>query len=96
VPKANRPKPNEAPVQLGRRGGSPRISANSAAGTTKARGHQPKALSRSIYETPSCQHDPILKQIEPKSDCWKPGIIEYQCVPKRACLPINPITERRS
>jgi hypothetical protein len=42
-------------------------------------------LSRSIYETPSCQHEDSFEQIERESSHWQPGMVDYDRDPKRAC-----------
>ena len=34
-------------------------------------------LSRSIYETPSCQDGGYFEQIERESSHWRPGLVEY-------------------
>ena len=44
-------------------------------------------LSRSIYETPSCQDDAHLEQIQREPNHWQPGMLEYAGDPIRACLP---------
>ena len=42
-------------------------------------------LSRSIYETPSCQDEDNFEQIERESSHWQSGMVEYGGDPKRAC-----------
>jgi hypothetical protein len=52
VPNANSPAPNAKPAAAARRGGSPRISANSAAGATMPSGHQPKGAKLRLSAAP--------------------------------------------
>src|SRR5271157_1275260 len=53
VPNANSPAPNAAPVQPARRGGRPRMSANSAAGASTAMGHQPNGANAQLSAAPA-------------------------------------------
>ena len=45
-------------------------------------------LSRSIYETPSCQDKRNFEQVERESGHWMPGMVEYGGEPS-TCSP-NP------
>jgi hypothetical protein len=44
-------------------------------------------LSRSIYETPSCEDESNFEQIERESNQWRPGMVEYPGDRKRSCSP---------
>jgi hypothetical protein len=44
-------------------------------------------LSRSIYQTPSCEDESSFEQIERESIHWTPGMAEYSGDTKRACSP---------
>jgi hypothetical protein len=54
-----------------------------------------KLLSRSIYETPSCQDEGDFEQIESESNHWQPGMVEYRGDRKRACSPNGPGSQLR-
>jgi hypothetical protein len=46
-------------------------------------------LSRSIYETPSCQDEGNSEQVERESSHWMPGMVEYSGEPS-TCSPNSP------
>jgi hypothetical protein len=48
-------------------------------------------LSRSIYETPSCQDEGHFEQVEHESGHWMPGMVEYSGEPN-TCLPNDPVS----
>jgi hypothetical protein len=43
-------------------------------------------LSRTIYETPSCQNEGNSEQVEHESSHWMPGVVDYHGEPN-TCSP---------